>query len=96
VARVLDVSAAAVRRCRARLGIPPGAGRRPGPLVGWKPGDPGGLKAAVVRLYGRWGMSDTEIAQRTGKARNEIWWVRTKIGLDGVGRPGRKPKELSA
>jgi hypothetical protein len=90
VARALDVSAAAVRRCRARLGIAPGAGRRPGPLVGWKPGDPGGLKAAVVRLYGAWGMADAEVARRAGVPRQTVTYLRTKLGLPAAGRPGRK------
>lgn len=95
VARVLDVAKSTAATTRRRLGIPPGVGRNDC-RRGWRPGDPGGLKAAVVRLYGRWGMADTEIAARTGHTRAEVWYVRTKLGLDGVGRAGRKPKEMSA
>jgi hypothetical protein len=94
VAKVLGIGQPAVTRTRNRLGIPPGCEKHKH-RRGWKPGDPGGLKAAIVRLYGVWGRSDAEIARLTGEPRFRVTYYREKMGIPPCGRAGRPTKEAT-
>jgi hypothetical protein len=93
MAKILDVNTCVVTRTRHRLGIPPGCERYKSRKA-WKPGDPGGIKAAIVRLYGKWGMSDADMARITGHAKQLVRHYRVKLGLPVVGFSGRRKKEI--
>lgn len=88
VARVLDRDPSVISRTRRAAGLPAG-GEKHKHRGAWKPGDPGGLKAAVVRLYGRWGRSDAEIARAAGVPRHAVTYLREKMGIPACGRAGR-------
>jgi hypothetical protein len=93
VADILGVTKSAVCHVRRSLKLPAWRKRGGGGRKQWVLGDPGGLPAAIIRLYGVWGRSDAEIAHLTGEPRFRVTYHREKLGIPACGRAGRPLKD---